>query len=133
MEDEIDSNRRFERYDKDTVYSTSVRAGKRTYFFDVKPSHQDDFCLIVTESKKRYNREGKVFYEKHKVYIYKEDFDKFSDGLAEAMEYIDNYVSDDAEEDFNDETNESSDYTNLEFDDLESIESSENHSDLKNQ
>jgi hypothetical protein len=67
-----------------------VRAGKRTYFFDVKATRKDDYYLTITESKKRLGKEGKVFYEKHKIFLYKEDFDKFSEGLKDAVTYIDN-------------------------------------------
>jgi len=67
-----------------------VRAGKRTYFFDVKATRKDDYYLTITESKKRLGKEGKVFYEKHKIFLYKEDFDKFTEGLKDAVSYIDN-------------------------------------------
>ncbi len=131
MEEEIDRSRRFERYDQESVFSTTIRAGKRTYYFDVKSTHRDDFFLVVTESKKRFSKDGRIFFEKHKVYIYKEDFDNFANGLAEAMEYIDNYDIDNFEEDSNNDANELDNYTNVEFDDLESSESSENHTHLK--
>jgi hypothetical protein len=67
-----------------------VRAGKRTYFFDVKATRKDDYYLTITESKKRLGKEGKIFYEKHKIFLYKEDFDKFTEGLQDAISYIDN-------------------------------------------
>ena len=70
------------------IYSKSVRAGKRTYFFDVKATRRNDYYLTITESKKRFGRDGKSFYEKHKVFLYKEDFDKFIEGLTETVEYI---------------------------------------------
>jgi hypothetical protein len=65
-----------------------VRAGKRTYFFDVKATRKDDYYLTITESKKRLGKEGKVFYEKHKIFLYKEDFEKFTVGLRDAVSYI---------------------------------------------
>ena len=67
-----------------------MRAGKRTYFFDVKATRKDDYYLTITESKKRLGKEGKVFYEKHKIFLYKEDFDKFSEGLKDAVTFIEN-------------------------------------------
>ena len=74
---------------KEEIFTKIVRAGKRTYFFDVKATRKDDYYLTITESKKRLGKEGKVFYEKHKIFLYKEDFDKFADGLKDAVEYID--------------------------------------------
>ncbi len=80
----------FEKNDaREEVFSKSVRAGKRTYFFDVKTTRNNDHYLTITESKRKFNNEnGKFFYEKHKVFLYKEDFEKFQDGLKEALEYI---------------------------------------------
>ena len=75
---------------KEEIFTRVVRAGKRTYFFDVKATRNDDYYLTITESKKRLGKEGKVFYEKHKIFLYKEDFDKFSEGLKDAVSYIDN-------------------------------------------
>jgi hypothetical protein len=73
---------------KEEIFTKVVRAGKRTYFFDVKATRKDDYYLTITESKKRLGKEGKVFYEKHKIFLYKEDFEKFSDGLKDAVTYI---------------------------------------------
>jgi len=70
------------------VFSKVVRAGKRTYFFDVKSTQSNELYLAITESKKRYNDDGKYFYEKHKIYIYKEDFDKFVDNFNESINFI---------------------------------------------
>lgn len=78
-----------ERIIKEEIFTKIVRAGKRTYFFDVKATRKDDFYLTITESKKRLGKEGKVYYEKHKIFLYKEDFDKFADGLKDAVTYID--------------------------------------------
>jgi len=73
----------------DDVYSKPVRAGKRTYFFDVKSTRGgDDFYLTITESKRRNNPDGSFTYDKHKIFLYKEDFEKFKDGLGEVIEYI---------------------------------------------
>jgi len=76
------------RTDRQEIFSKSVRAGKRTYFFDVKTTRRNDYYLTLTESKKRFNRDGRFYFEKHKVFLYKEDFDKFIDGLTEAIDYI---------------------------------------------
>jgi Protein of unknown function (DUF3276) len=70
------------------VFSKSVRAGKRTYFFDVRTTKGNEFFLTITESKKKMSPDGKFFYEKHKLIIYKEDFEKFDDGLTEALGFI---------------------------------------------
>jgi hypothetical protein len=75
--------------DREEIFSRTVRAGKRTYFFDVKATIADEFYLTITESKRRFNNEqGKFFYEKHKLFLYKEDFDKFNNGLVDAIEFI---------------------------------------------
>ena len=74
---------------KEEIFTRVVRAGKRTYFFDVKATRKEDYYLTITESKKRLGKEGKVFYEKHKIFLYKEDFDKFTEGLKDAVSYID--------------------------------------------
>ena len=73
----------------DDVYSKPVRAGKRTYFFDVKSTKgNNDFYLTITESKRRQERDGSFSFDKHKIFLYKEDFDKFAEGLQEAIAYI---------------------------------------------
>lgn len=70
---------------KDEIFTKRVRAGKRTYFFDVKSTKSEkDFYITITESK----RVGEEEYEKHKIFLYKEDFQKFSDALDETVEYI---------------------------------------------
>lgn len=73
--------------DKETIYSRRVRAGKRTYFFDVKATRANDFYLTITESRRHPQGEG-FAYEKHKMFLYKEDFDKFIDALHEAIEHV---------------------------------------------
>jgi hypothetical protein len=77
-----------ENNDREEIFSKSVRAGKRTYFFDVKSTRGNDFYLTVTESKKRFEQDGTFKYEKHKLFLYKEDFDKFIEGLNEAIQFI---------------------------------------------
>ena len=71
------------------VYSKPVRAGKRTYFFDVKSTRgNNDFYLTITESKRRQEHDGTFTFDKHKIFLYKEDFKKFSEGLEEVINYI---------------------------------------------
>jgi len=79
-----------EKNQKEEIFTRVVRAGKRTYFFDVKATRKDDYYLTITESKKRLGKEVKVFYEKHKIFLYREDFEKFSEGLKETVDYIGN-------------------------------------------
>jgi len=74
----------------DEIYSNSIRAGKRTYFFDVRQTRNGEMFLTITESKKIMKEEGNFHYEKHKIFLYKEDFEKFTDGLNEALEFISN-------------------------------------------
>lgn len=69
------------------VYSEKVRAGKRTYFFDIKSTKSNDYYLTITESKRRYKDDG-YFYEKHKIFLYKEDFDKFLNALNESVNHV---------------------------------------------
>lgn len=76
------------KYEKDEIYSKVIRAGKRTYFFDVKSTRGRDLYLTITESKKRFKDDGTSYYEKHKIFLYKEDFDKFKNGLEEALDKI---------------------------------------------
>lgn len=73
----------------DEIYSCPVKAGKRTYFFDVKATKDNsDFYLTITESKRRVERDGRFSYDKHKIFLYKEDFEKFAAGLQDAVNYI---------------------------------------------
>ncbi len=75
--------------EREEIFSRAVRAGKRTYFFDVKATVGEEYYLTITESKRRFNNEqGKFFYEKHKLFLYKEDFEKFNNGLSDAIEFI---------------------------------------------
>jgi hypothetical protein len=115
-----------EKNQKEEIFTKVVRAGKRTYFFDVKATRKDDYYLTITESKKRLGKEGKVFYEKHKIFLYKEDFEKFTEGLKDAVTYIGNGKNDtkasvpssDKKADEVNETLTSEEFTNIEFDDL---------------
>lgn len=84
----MEKNEGTRNYEREEIFSKAVRAGKRTYFFDVKATRRNDYYLTITESKKRFGRDGQPFFEKHKVFLYKEDFEKFSDGLTEVIEFI---------------------------------------------
>ncbi len=75
----------FDNREREEVFSKKVRAGKRTYFFDVKATRSNDYYVTITESKKRL--EDGVFI-KHKIFLYKEDFEKFAEGLKDTVEYI---------------------------------------------
>ncbi len=117
--------------EREEIHSKAVRAGKRTYFFDVKATRRNDYYLTITESKKRFSRDGKFFYEKHKLFLYKEDFDKFADSLTEIIEFIreanpqiiDNDVFTDSNREITSSTEKETveaekDFTNVEFEDL---------------
>ena len=77
-------------YAKEELYAKAVRAGKRTYFFDVKQTRSGDKFMTITESKRRFdNDNGKFAYEKHKLFLFQEDFEKFIDGFQHAVDFID--------------------------------------------
>ena len=86
----------FENYDQaggaerngEDVFSKPVRAGKRTYFFDVKATRGNDYYLTITESKRRTDKDGRFVYDKHKIFLYKEDFEKFTQGLEEVIQFV---------------------------------------------
>jgi len=87
---ELGNNKENESNGREEVYTKIIRAGNRTYFLDVKSTRKNDLYLTITESKKRFNKDGKFFYEKHKLFLYQEDFDKFSDGLEDVFSFIRN-------------------------------------------
>jgi len=96
-------------YEKnDEVYSKVVRAGKRTYFFDVKATKGRDLYITMTESKKTFT-DGKEYYQKHKIFLYKEDFEKFAEGLSEVVSKIK-------------ELTDSGEYVSEELEDQDSVE-----------
>lgn len=78
----------FNKRGNDEIYSNSIRAGKRTYFFDVRKTRSGEMFLTITESKKIMKEEGSFHFEKHKIFLYKEDFEKFTNGLNETLEFI---------------------------------------------
>jgi hypothetical protein len=118
MEEGIEKNEGTEKKVREEIFSKAVRAGKRTYFFDVKATRRNDYYLTITESKKRFNREGHYFFEKHKVFLYKEDFDKFVDGLTDVIDFIKSAKREEFEAERVEEKV-GSDYTDVDFDDLD--------------
>ena len=70
------------------IFSKSVRAGRRTYFFDVRSTKAGDYYMTITESKRDFSEDGTPFYKKHKIYLYKEDFGNFAEALEEVSKYI---------------------------------------------
>jgi hypothetical protein len=114
----MEENEKHERKEREEIYSKAVRAGKRTYFFDVKATRMDDKYLTITESKRRFNNEqGKFIYEKHKIFLYKEDFEKFIKGLSGVVRFIETGELPEPEPE--DTHAEESHFSNLEFEDLE--------------
>ena len=124
MEEGKEKKEGFEKNNREEIFSKVVRAGKRTYFFDVKATRRNDYYLTLTESKKRFNREGQPFFEKHKIFLYKEDFEKFSDGLKEVIDFIKEanpVLLERAPEENSTETKEevtTNDFSNVDFEDL---------------
>jgi hypothetical protein len=77
-----------DRVEQEEIFSQVLRAGRRTYFFDVRATKADDYYLTVTESKKFTHDDGSFHYQKHKIYLYKEDFSEFKEMLTKATDYI---------------------------------------------
>ena len=75
-------------YNVEEIFSKVLRAGRRTYFFDVRETKASDYYLTITESKKFTNEDGTFYYKKHKIYLYKEDFDDFNSSLNETFDFI---------------------------------------------
>ncbi len=109
------------------IHSKVIRAGKRTYFFDVKSTRNDEYYLTITESKKRFDDNGKFNYEKHKIFLYKEDFEKFIGSLQEVFDFIyskqpkedrGDRAVDVTEKDGFEENEPIKKYTNVEFEDI---------------
>lgn len=102
-----------EKKDNEIIYSKSIKAGKRIYYLDVKKSRNDDLFLAITESKKKVNgfdQDAQVTYEKHKIFLYKEDFTKFVEGLEDVIGFIKREQGDTPQREYsspqNDETGE---------------------------
>ncbi|MGQ1891961.1 DUF3276 family protein [Thermophagus sp. OGC60D27] len=113
------------RNEREDIFSKVVRAGKRTYFFDVKATRKDDYYLTITESKKRFEEDGRFHFEKHKLFLYKEDFEKFSNGLKEVIDFIqaeqgvyESSMADQGSQSSTDEALSTAEYTNVDFEDL---------------
>ena len=125
MDERNDRNDAPEDSEHREIFSKAVRAGKRTYFFDVKATKRNDYFLTITESKKRFQKDGRFFFEKHKIFLYKEDFDKFADGFTEVIDYIKNLKSADQTmvvESVSQGSETSDSYTRVDFEDLQSVE-----------
>ena len=114
--------------DQEEIYSKVLRAGRRTYFFDVRSTKAGDYYLTITESKKFTNQDGSFHYKKHKIYLYKEDFEGFHDIMEEMMNYIINekgieVISERHQKDYKkEETDKENDlkgnFTDVDFDDI---------------
>ncbi|ALJ04562.1 DNA-binding protein [Pseudalgibacter alginicilyticus] len=121
--------------EKEEIFSKVLRAGRRTYFFDVRATKAEDYYLTITESKKFTNDDGSFHYKKHKIYIYKEDFSEFREILAEMTDYIieekgDEVISERHQKDFKKEYDDNSisakvdnskttdSFTDIDFDDI---------------
>ena len=122
--------------EKEEIFSKVLRAGRRTYFFDVRATKAGDYYITITESKKFTNDDGSFHYKKHKIYLYKEDFDGFTEILNEMTQYVINekgeeVISERHQKDYqkeyatsseatpkNTEQNSASDFTDANFDDI---------------
>lgn len=89
---EVDKRKmEMEKKDNEIIYSKAIKAGKRIYYLDVKKSRNEDLYLAITESKKKVvgvDEDAQITYEKHKIFLYKEDFDKFTEGLDDVVSFI---------------------------------------------
>jgi len=113
-----DKHDSMDQQDRDEIYSKVIRAGKRTYFFDVKATRSEDYYLTITESKKVFDADGNSHYEKHKIFLYKEDFEKFAQGFDETVSFIASIRAGlDVEENATEDSENA--YNNLEFEDLD--------------
>lgn len=118
--------------DKEEIFSKVLRAGRRTYFFDVRSTKADDYYITITESKKFTEQDGSFHFKKHKIYLYKEDFTAFSEILEEMTHYVlnqkgDEVISERHQKDFKKENDAEKnnttlpldkDFTDINFDDI---------------
>ena len=114
--------------DKEEIFSKVLRAGRRTYFFDVRATKAGDYYLTITESKKFTHDDGSFHYQKHKIYLYKEDFSEFKEMLAKATDYIleekgsevisERHQKDFKKEEAKEEETSSKSFTDVSFDDI---------------
>ena len=120
---------RADRVEQEEIFSQVLRAGRRTYFFDVRATKADDYYLTVTESKKFTHDDGTFHYQKHKIYLYKEDFTDFHEMLSKATNYIINEKGNEViserhqkdykkEETSTEETTSTDSFTDVSFDDI---------------
>jgi len=104
---------------QDEIHSKVLRAGRRTYFFDVRATKADDYYLTITESKKHTNENGNQFYKKHKIYLYKEDFENFREILEDITSFIikekgEEVISDTHQSDFHQKPDHEDSYNSME-------------------
>ena len=119
--------------EKEEIFSKILRAGRRTYFFDVRATKADDYYITITESKKFTEEDGSFHFKKHKIYLYKEDFDAFTEILGEMTSYVlkhkgEEVISERHQKDFKKEytsetsedeiTPQVSNFTDIDFDDI---------------
>ncbi len=117
-----------ERIEQEEIFSQILRAGRRTYFFDVRATKANDYYLTLTESKKFTHDDGTFHYQKHKIYLYKEDFTDFKEMLTKATDFIinekgDEVISDRHQKDYKkeestEETKSTESFTDVSFDDI---------------
>ena len=88
MQNQTTTKRNGDEHSDRHISSKVVKAGRRTYFFDVHATRGDDYYLTITESRKKTNEDGSVEFDRHKIFLYKEDFAKFADGLTGVIEFI---------------------------------------------
>lgn len=109
--------------EQDEIFSKSLRAGRRTYFFDVRATKAGDYYLTITESKKETHNDGSFQYRKHKIYLYKEDFENFKELVGEMTQFIydekgQEVISEIHQPDFHKSRNSENSYTKVDFDDI---------------
>jgi hypothetical protein len=121
-----------EMLEKEDIFSKVLRAGRRTYFFDVRATKADDYYITITESKKFTEEDGSFHFKKHKIYLYKEDFAAFREILDEMVDFVldqkgEEVISERHQKDFkkenytettDDEMKSSESFTNIDFDDI---------------
>src|SRR5690606_303368 len=120
----MSENENFEKSDVEGIYSKVLRAGRRTYFFDVRETRAGDYYLTITESKKNSNEDGSFYFKKHKIYLYKEDFQNFKEYLDDATNFImkekgEEVISDRHQSDYYDHVDSENDSTEEKKDDLD--------------
>lgn len=121
--------------EKEEIFSKVLRAGRRTYFFDVRATKAEDYYLTITESKKFTNDDGSFHYKKHKIYLYKEDFSEFNEILKEMTDYIitekgDEVISERHQKDFKKEDYSASNDVTEGGESLENTDSAEKFTDI---